>query len=262
MTGTRAFWTEPGETERYGNALADCVTVPLHGKKANGRVALVDAEDYDLVMQYHWWVWEVPEKNWGPYPQAKIGAGHKAPRKYMHQLLTGWPLTDHRNHNGLDNRRENLRDAGRAQNVHNQRPIRGGSSSFKGVHLRRDTLRWEARITSSGSVHVLGSFDSDVDAALAYDAAARHYFGEYCCPNFPEAAGVPVRVSRPALRRCAVCHGPIDPIDYCGKCADIAQKCDEHPRPRRRIDSETCSKKCQNARRFLVGAAPQEVANG
>lgn len=160
--------------------------IPLHGVKAAGRVALVDDADYELVAAYRWMVWEVPEKNGGPYALAKITPGRKGIKRYMHQLLTGNPLTDHENHNGLDNRRANLRAASRGDNLRNQRPLRGGSSPYKGVTRRRDTGRWQAQIKLAGRNVRLGCYETDLDAALAYDVAARHYFGEFACPNFPE----------------------------------------------------------------------------
>jgi hypothetical protein len=162
--------------------------IPLHGIKAAGRVAFVDAADYDLVAQYRWWVWEgIGQRGrFGPYAQAKIGSGRGAPKKLMHQLLTGNPRTDHVNHDGLDNRRVNLRVATATQNLGNQRPVRGGSSPFKGVYLRRDTGRWKAQIKVSGRWMSLGCHDTDADAARAYDIAAREAFGEFACLNFPE----------------------------------------------------------------------------
>jgi len=161
--------------------------IPLHGVKAAGRVAFVDADDYDLVMPYRWSVLEVPGRS-GPYAIAKVTPGRKGTRKYMHQLITGYARTDHWNHDGLDNRRENLRDVTPRLNLANQRPRHRASSRYKGV-VPRDG-KWEARIKGDGSgkVHILGRFATELDAALAYDMAARHYFGQFACPNFPEGA--------------------------------------------------------------------------
>jgi hypothetical protein len=170
---------------------ADVKTVPLHGKKAAGRVALVDDEDYDLVMRHRWWVWEIPEKNQGPYAMARIGEGRGAPRGSMHRLITGWPLTDHENHDGLDNRRGNLRPATHQQNLCNQRPIRRRSSRYKGVQPRDG--RWAAKIKVNGKQLYLGRYDDEMDAALAYDTAARSHFGEFACPNFPEGYAAMVK---------------------------------------------------------------------
>lgn len=222
-------------------------TIPLRGKTAAGRVALVDDEDYDLVMQYRWWVWEPKGKSGGPYAQAKVGAGRGASKAYMHKLITGWPMTDHIDHDGLNNQRSNLRLATGSQNHANQRPIRPRVSRFKGVTPRYG--RWQAYITGGGRRVSLGVYDDEVEAALAYDAGARHYFGEFACLNFPDSPGSLAKVAQPRL--CVICQGFIDPIDFCSECADLARKCDVHPRPRRNVDAETCSTKCQNARRYV-----------
>jgi hypothetical protein len=88
---------------------------------------------------------------------------------------------DHRNHNGLDNRRSNLRLATGHQNQGNRRP-QGGSPRFKGVYLSRS--KWVAQIRFGGSKRYLGRFTVEEDAARAYDAAARLIFGEFACTNF------------------------------------------------------------------------------
>jgi len=169
-------------------------TVPLYGEKAAGRVALVDDEDYDLVMAYRWNVWEPEPKPGhrqnGPYAVTSSGLR-------MHMLLTGWPLTDHANHDTLDNQRHNLRPATYAQNQWNRLPRLDCSSQYKGVCLVRDGLWWRAYIDRDGQRRWLGDFASELEAAYAYDAAARELFGEYAYPNFSEG---PTRTMRAQWR--------------------------------------------------------------
>jgi hypothetical protein len=173
------------------------MTVPLHGKKAAGRVALVDDEDYEIVMQYRWYVLEQIRngRTHGPYAIAHTGHGRKNQRTIlMHKLLTGWPQTDHRNHDGLDNQRSNLRPATDPQNHANERKTltrygKPTSSRFKGVYWATQSRRWAARIrVGNGKRLHLGSFRSEIDAARAYDEAALAAWGEYACLNFPPAA--------------------------------------------------------------------------
>jgi hypothetical protein len=112
----------------------------------------------------------------------------------MHSLLTGWPRVDHANGDGLDNRRQNLRQATQQQNMRNSRKYRGGSSRYKGVCWKIRNQRWLAQIyvseqDASGvptkrKLH-LGTFTDQETAARAYDAAAREHFGEFACLNFP-----------------------------------------------------------------------------
>jgi hypothetical protein len=109
------------------------------------------------------------------------------PNIRLHCFITGWARVDHRNGDGLDCRDCNLREVTHAQNMHNGRPRRDGLSRYKGVS-RRDR-RWYARIRRGGGQRGLGTFDSEVVAALAYDAAAAEQFGEFAWLNrdhFPE----------------------------------------------------------------------------
>src|SRR5207253_3852593 len=94
---------------------------------------------------------------------------------------------DHRNGDGLDNRRENLRLVAHAQNCRNQR-LRPHSSRFKGVTFNRELGRWHAAIMVDYRRIHLGTFDSEEEAALAYDEASRELHGEYGRPNFTGAA--------------------------------------------------------------------------
>jgi hypothetical protein len=162
-------------------------TVPLYGPKAAGRVALVDDEDYELVMQYHWNVRETARvrRADGPYATARFMRKGKVTYLLMHKLITEWPGTDHIDHDGLNNQRSNLRPATRSQNGANRRPVLGHSSQYKGVRWYPPRSNWCARIRCQGKLYHLGYFADEADAARAYDTAAREMFGEYASPNFP-----------------------------------------------------------------------------
>lgn len=103
--------------------------------------------------------------------------------QYMHAMLMGRTLVDHINHNGLDNRRANLRLVTKAQNAANSRNRRDSRSGLKGVSWRPHAGKWAAKIKHQH----LGYFTSAEEAALAYDAAALTEFGEFACLNFPGA---------------------------------------------------------------------------
>ena len=164
------------------------MTVPLHGRIAAGRVALVDDEDYELVMQYRWNVFEETRNGLlhGPYAITSRTVAGKPRNMRMHQLLTDWPRTDHINHDGLDNQRHNLRPATGAQNQWNARSG-SGTSKYKGVNWDRRYGKWRAVIRPAGRQQHLGYFASEEAAARAYDAAALEIGGEYAYINFPAA---------------------------------------------------------------------------
>jgi hypothetical protein len=162
--------------------------VQLSGKRAAGRVALVDDEDWPLVADHLWWVLENKRKSGtslhGPYAYTEFRDGDgRLVRPYMHSLITGWPMTDHIDHDGLNNQRFNLRPATSAQNLHNQRLRVGAASRFKGVTWHAKRRKWQARIGIGGRNLYLGLFASEEDAALAYNAAALEIYGAYAYLN-------------------------------------------------------------------------------
>lgn len=91
-------------------------------------------------------------------------------------------VVDHINGDGLDCRLRNLRPATGQQNAWNQRK-RVGKAGYKGVVHHRG--RWEARILHEGKLLQLGSFSGEIEAAKAYDAAARRLRGPFARVNFP-----------------------------------------------------------------------------
>jgi HNH endonuclease len=107
----------------------------------------------------------------------------------MHRIILGLPPgripeVDHRNGDGLDNRRSNLRIATPPENGPNQRPQRRATSSrFKGVSWHDASHAWMAKITVRGDQRYLGCYQTEEEAALVYNTAARESFGEFARPN-------------------------------------------------------------------------------
>jgi hypothetical protein len=95
----------------------------------------------------------------------------------LHQAIFPSSLIDHKNHNGLDCRRDNIREASRKQNSRNRRPSVGKFSTFLGVSYENG--KWRARIFVDGKRLQLGHFALEEDAALAYNFAAHEHFGEF-----------------------------------------------------------------------------------
>lgn len=154
-------------------------------------MAFVDEEDYELVMQHRWYVFE-PTRS-GRYgkavngPYAVCHPRGDVPQIRMHVLITGMRYVDHIDGNGLNNRRSNLRPATGTQNGANRRKqAEESTSAFKGVSWHRRQRRWLAGIGIDGKTRYLGSFTKEEDAARAYDRAALEAWGEFACLNFPE----------------------------------------------------------------------------
>lgn len=147
-----------------------------------GQYAIVDDEDFEWLSQ---WKWHALKTSVTYY------ACHRNRQKYlfMHRIITNCPKdsqVDHRNGNGLDNRRDNLRFSTQQQNTQNQRPIKGGTSKYKGVYWDKTRKKWAARITCGYKNHFLGRYKTELEAVHSYDKAALKYFGEFACPNFLE----------------------------------------------------------------------------
>lgn len=151
--------------------------------------ALVDEADFDLVSQFTWHAQqERPTSSF--YAKRRFKDEDGVWRSgYMHRMILRLTDTaiqaDHVNHDGLDNRRANLRPVTNQENQFNCRS-RVGISGFKGVIKASTGSAWRASITFNNKRYHLGSFHDPEDAALAYDAKARELFGEHAYLNFPE----------------------------------------------------------------------------
>lgn len=140
-----------------------CIKIPLN----RGMFALVNAADYPLVGIYRW---VAHHKGKGRHYAVSDN-----PQIKMHRLILGFPESgiDHKNRNGLDNRRCNLRLATHTQNVHNTLKLVRNTSGYKGVYRDREHNRWRATLTRGSKRRYLGSYPTAIEAALAYDNAVR-----------------------------------------------------------------------------------------
>jgi hypothetical protein len=176
--------TVPGPAElAWLEANPGCRLVPL----SRGKFAVIDAADEGRVSQ-HAWHYRLTKGR--EYAVMSKGGRPGQPRLPLHRFLLGAAdevMVDHIDGDGLNNRRSNLRLATNAENSRNQkkRKVPNASSSFKGVH-HHEGGKWIARITVNYRNIRLGSFDTEVEAARAYDAAARRHFGEFARVNFPD----------------------------------------------------------------------------
>lgn len=171
-----------------------------------GLVALVDTEDFDLLSPYSWRADGSDDRRRGLYAVADIDG--RTVR--MHRLIAGaqpGQRVDHRNHDGLDNRRRNLRLCTNQQNARNRRPNTVSQSGMKGVSVSRG--RYQVSICIDGKAQYLGLFADRYLAALAYDDAAAAHFGDFARLNFDRcrdwiiggrSVGTPAKISQRAGR--------------------------------------------------------------
>ena len=153
------------------------------------RYAIVDTEDLRRLSRFRWCTSKKSKKSSKPLIYAHRNDGDKA--VYMHRevlSVDGSQEIDHINGNTLDNRKANLRVCTRRQNAQNLRKRKGYRSRFKGVCWSKNTGKWRARIDHSVKQIHLGYFESESEAAKAYDKKAKELFGEFAHLNFPDAA--------------------------------------------------------------------------
>lgn len=153
-----------------------------------GYVALVDLDDYEMLSRLKWRA--KVEADGRVYASAHLPrSGKRGKAVVMHRYILGVtdPLVkvDHRNGDGLNNTRDNLRICTNAQNVRNQRAHGDKKTSkLKGVSFIRSAGKYRAQIMVNYRKFNLGNFANEIDAAKAYDAAAREHFGEFARCNF------------------------------------------------------------------------------
>ena len=154
-----------------------------------GKICVVDPEDYEELSKYKWYAVRSP-RGFYAVRSAKAKNGRSGQKNVrMHRVILKAPedkFIDHINHNGLDNRKSNLRICTMQQNTWNMRKQKGNcTSQYKGVTWRKDIGKWQARIICDGKRISIGFFDDEKAAAMAYDAKAKELFGEFAAPNLP-----------------------------------------------------------------------------
>lgn len=158
------------------------MAIPL----SRGLFALVDGEDYRELSKYKWYAWT---SGYTFYAVRTFGKGlNRGQRIYMHRQILNAQAgeeVDHRNHYGLDNRRQEIRICTRSENGQNQRLQQVDKTSrFKGVFWSKQLKKWCAQICLNGkSMHIAYCVD-ETEAACAYNTKARELFGEFSHTNF------------------------------------------------------------------------------
>lgn len=153
-----------------------------------GKAALVDDDDYDALMLHKWQACKDHGGNW--YAQRRRWSRSLGKPIHMHREVLQAPdgvSVDHRDGNGLNNTKQNLRLCTNSQNIANAKRRKDNSSGFRGVTAngRSWGKRWVAQIKYQNKNFYLGIYDEPAAAARAYDIKAKELFGEFARLNFP-----------------------------------------------------------------------------
>jgi hypothetical protein len=148
--------------------------------RGRGLYVIVDDEDFEELSRFKWSVHVCKKKHTTRLYARRVTADNKT--IHMHRVVAGAPddrIVDHRDSNGLNNCRANLRVCTNAKNMLNAKSHADATSRFKGVCWDASREKWTARFRGD----FLGRFEKEEMAAVAYDAAAERYDAEYSLTN-------------------------------------------------------------------------------
>lgn len=151
-----------------------------------GKFALVDDDDFQLLNQFEWQALKGRHTYYAVRQEWIIG-GNRSNTIYMHReilKITDRSLfVDHGDGNGLNNQKYNIRSCTDTQNKFNMRHRVGGTSKFRGVCFDKRVKKWRARANKEKTVFELGFFSTQEEAARAYNSKAIELYGEFANLN-------------------------------------------------------------------------------
>lgn len=150
----------------------------------NGHTLLFDEADVELIGQH---TWTAVKNRQTLYAQSEVQVDGRRKGVYLHRLLVDAPSAmqvDHKNGNGLDDRRSNLRLATRSQNQANRGPTAASTTGYKGVG-QKPNGKYFAAVNFGGKYFRLGCYHDPWEAAQVYNAKALELWGEFAYLNTP-----------------------------------------------------------------------------
>ncbi len=160
------------------------IAITIKSKTYGEKLFFIDGNDLEKVLKYTWRIAKNPVNT---YIRGRLKTD-SSKTFLLHRVITNCPdgyVVDHINHNTFDNRKENLRICSNHQNRFNSNKYKNGKTSiYKGVYIDKRTNSICATLRYNRKHIHIGTFKTEIDAAIAYNEAALKYFGEFACLNF------------------------------------------------------------------------------
>jgi hypothetical protein len=154
-----------------------------------GKFAQVDDEDFERLNKLKWNADKAGDTWYATRLEQK---NYKRTKFKMHRFILGITdskiLVDHKDRNGLNNQKSNLRIATRSQNNANRKSGKNAKSKYLGVTIKKykNSTYYHATMTFNQKRIHIGSYKTEEEAARAYDKVAKINHGEFANLNFPE----------------------------------------------------------------------------
>ncbi len=140
---------------------------------SNGGFAMVDDEDFDWLSNFSWRS-RKGGNTYYAYTYGKVGMHTMILRSFVTNSIV-----DHKDGDGLNNTRGNIRLCTHAQNMQNRALSKNSKSGIKGVYFNKKSKKWRSEIRSNGKRYCIGSFESKEDASIAYKIRAKELHGDF-----------------------------------------------------------------------------------
>ena len=146
-------------------------------KLTQGKYALVDNSDYEQLIPYNWSTRRIKQC----FYAFNFQAGYM--HRFILELTDGNVHVDHKDGDGLNNQRNNIRTCTHVQNCNNKKSQINSSSKYLGVSWDAGKNKWRSQIKVNGKIKYLGAYTSEIEGAIIYNITSRRYRGEFAGTN-------------------------------------------------------------------------------